>query len=84
MLATEFSIKRFRSILFTLVGSMAPDRFEPTTGDVEWHRVASVNVSKLESEGDVQTLKQFLPEIAVGKVCRSWRGQGLGSGRLKK
>lgn len=43
-------------------------RFEPTTGTMEWHRIAAVNVSKLEREGDLQTLKQFLPDIAVGNV----------------
>lgn len=45
-----------------------PVRFEPTTGSVEWQRIASVNVSKVEREGDLQTLKQFLPEIAVGNI----------------
>ena len=43
-------------------------RFEPTTGHVEWQRVASVDVSKVEREGDLQTLRQFLPEVAVGMV----------------
>lgn len=43
-------------------------RFEPTTGSVAWHRIAAVNVSKVEREGDLQTLKQFLPEVAVGDV----------------
>lgn len=51
------------------VCSAPSGRFEPTTVGVEWHRIASVNVPKLEREGDLQTLKQFLPEIAVGKVC---------------
>lgn len=45
-----------------------PIRFEPTTGSMEWHRIASVNVSKIEREGDLQTLKQFLPDIAVGDI----------------
>ncbi|CAN0456962.1 unnamed protein product, partial [Ectocarpus sp. 8 AP-2014] len=43
-------------------------KFEPTTGSVDWHRVATVNVSKIEREGDLQTLRQFLPDVAVGKV----------------
>lgn len=43
-------------------------RFEPTTGSIEWHRLASVNVPKVEREGDLQKLKQFLPEVAVGMV----------------
>lgn len=43
-------------------------RFEPTTGCVEWHQIAAANVSKIERDGDLQTLKQFLPEIAVGRV----------------
>lgn len=43
-------------------------RFEPTTGSVNWGRVAAVNVSKLERKGDLQTLKQFLPDVAVGKI----------------
>ncbi|CAN0049620.1 unnamed protein product, partial [Ectocarpus sp. 13 AM-2016] len=43
-------------------------RFEPTTGSVDWHRVATAKVSKIEREGDLQTLRQFLPDVAVGKV----------------
>ncbi|CAB1104248.1 unnamed protein product [Ectocarpus sp. CCAP 1310/34] len=43
-------------------------KFEPTTGSVDWHRVATANVSKIEREGDLQTLRQFLPDVAVGKV----------------
>ncbi|CAM9312270.1 unnamed protein product [Ectocarpus fasciculatus] len=43
-------------------------KFEPTTGGVDWHRVATVDVSKVEREGDLQTLRQFLPDLAVGKV----------------
>eukprot|EP00903_Cladosiphon_okamuranus_P020682 g18991.t1 len=43
-------------------------KFEPTTGNVEWQRIASVNVSKVEREGDLQTLRQFLPDVAVGMV----------------
>ncbi|CAM9229269.1 unnamed protein product [Ectocarpus sp. 4 AP-2014] len=43
-------------------------KFERTTGSVDWHRVASANVSKIEREGDLQTLRQFLPDVAVGKV----------------
>lgn len=35
---------------------------------MEWQRIASVNVAKVDREGDLQTLKQFLPEIAVGKL----------------
>lgn len=27
-----------------------------------------MNVSKVEAEGDLQTLKQFLPEVTVGMV----------------
>lgn len=45
-----------------------PRRFEPTTGSVAWQRVAAVNVSKVEREGDLRTLKQFLAEVAVGRV----------------
>ncbi|CAM9466621.1 unnamed protein product [Ectocarpus sp. 12 AP-2014] len=43
-------------------------KFEPTTGSVDWHRVATANVCKIEREGDLQTLRQFLPDVAVGKV----------------
>lgn len=43
-------------------------RFEPTTGGMDWQRIAAVNVAKVEREGDLQTLKQFLPEVAVGRV----------------
>lgn len=43
-------------------------RFEPTTGSVDWQRIAAVNVAKVEREGDLQAIKQFLPEVAVGRV----------------
>lgn len=46
----------------------AHGRFEPTTGSVDWQRIAAVNVAKVEREGDLQTLKQFLAEVAVGRV----------------
>ncbi|CAN0429888.1 unnamed protein product, partial [Ectocarpus sp. 13 AM-2016] len=48
--------------------SLPSHRFEPTTGSVDWHRVATAKVSKIEREGDLQTLRQFLPDVAVGKV----------------
>lgn len=43
-------------------------RFEPTTGSVAWHRIAAVNASKVERDGDLQSLKQFIADIAVGQV----------------
>lgn len=43
-------------------------RFEPSTGAVSWPRVAAANVNKIEREGDLQSLRQFLPDVAVGRV----------------
>lgn len=33
-----------------------------------WPRIAAANVAKLEREGDMQSLRQFLPDVAVGRV----------------
>lgn len=33
-----------------------------------WHRIAAVNASKVERDGDLQTLKQFIADVAVGQV----------------
>lgn len=43
-------------------------RFEPTTGRVNWPRIAAASISKIERGGDLQTLGQFLPDVAVGRV----------------
>lgn len=44
------------------------NRFEPRTGQVDWTRVASVGVSRIEKEGDLAALRRFLPDVAVGRV----------------
>lgn len=49
-------------------GTFLAVRFEPTTGSVAWHRIAAVNASKVERDGDLQTLKQFIADVAVGEV----------------
>lgn len=43
-------------------------RFEPSTGALSWPRIAAANVTKIEREGDLQSLRQFLPDVAVGRV----------------
>ena len=35
---------------------------------MNWQRVAAVNASKIEREGNLQAVKRFIPEVAVGRV----------------
>lgn len=52
----------------SLTSPLTLDRFEPTTGNIDWLRVAAANVSKIERDGDLKTLQKFLPDTAVGRV----------------